>query len=107
MNKYLQVISTFDNEEEANKVINLLLDERLVSCCQMSEIISTYHWNGNREHEHEFQVCMKTREDLYKEVEKLIKENHSYEVAEIIAYPIVYGSEDYLNWIDKETKKVD
>ena len=107
MNKYLQVICTFDSEEEANKVINKLLDERLVSCCQMNEITSTYHWNGNREHGQEFQVCMKTKEELYNDIEKIIKENHSYEVPEIIAYQISHGSKEYLNWIEEETKKVD
>jgi periplasmic divalent cation tolerance protein len=107
MSKYLQVVTTFDNEEEANRVINILVDNRLVSCCQLSNIVSTYHWNGKKEHNNEYMVFMKTKEELYKEVEKTILENHSYEVPEIIAYPIMYGSDSYLNWIEKETKRVD
>ena len=48
---------------------------------------------------------MKTKKELYKEVERTILENHSYEVPEIITYNIEDGYSKYLNWIDKETTK--
>ncbi len=49
-------------------------------------------------------VCtIKTRKDLYSEVEGAIKEVHSYEVPGILAVPIVAGSQSYFNWIDRET----
>ena len=43
------VTTTFDNKDEANKIIDLLLNERLVSCCQLSNITSSYHWKGKIE----------------------------------------------------------
>lgn len=105
MSKYIMITTTFDNEEEANKVISTLLEKHLVSCAQTSNITSSYHWKGNIEHEKEFLVQMKTRKELYKEVEKLILTLHSYEVPQIIAYDIVLGHKDYLDWIDEETKQ--
>ena len=49
-------------------------------------------------------VCViKTRKSLYKKVEKAIKENHPYEVPEIIAVSIAKGSKDYLKWLSNET----
>ena len=47
---------------------------------------------------------MKTKKELYKEIEKTIKENHSYEVPEIIAYDIMFASNEFLDWIDNETR---
>ena len=43
MDKYIMITTTFDNKEEANKIIEILLENRLVSCCQLSNITSSYH----------------------------------------------------------------
>ena len=103
-NKYIIITTTFDNIEEANKIIDILLKERLVSCCQLSNIISSYHWKGNIEKTDEYLLQMKSKKKLYKEIEKVIINKHSYEVPQIIAYDIVAGSDDYLKWIEEETK---
>lgn len=47
---------------------------------------------------------MKTKESLYKEVEQEIRKLHSYEVPEIFAEEIKEGLNEYLEWIEKETK---
>ncbi len=106
MKKYILVTTTFDNEEEANKVIDILLKERLVSCCQISEINSKYHWKGNIEESKEYQVKMKSKKELYKEIEKVILEKHSYETPQIVYYEIDGGFKDYLDWIENETRGV-
>lgn len=103
-NKYIMITTTFDNEEEANRVINSLLEKRLVSCCQLSTITSSYHWKGNIEHSNEYLLQMKTKKELYKEVENEILKLHSYETPQIICYDIVDGYKDYLDWIGEETK---
>ena len=46
----------------------------------------------------------KTREEKFEEAEKKIKELHEYSVPEIIALPIIKGSEEYQRWIVKETE---
>lgn len=76
-----------------------LLTERLVSCCQKISMTSSYHWKGKIETNLEYLVQMKTRKELYLEVEKEILKNHSYETPQIICYDISNGSQDYLSWI--------
>jgi periplasmic divalent cation tolerance protein len=49
---------------------------------------------------------VKTHKSLYDELEKAIKSIHPYETPEIIAVPIVCGSDDYLEWLNSEVKKV-
>ena len=88
MKKYILITTTFDNKEEANKVIDILLNERLVSCCQISTITSKYHWKGNIETANEYQVKMKSKKELYNEIEKVILDNHSYETPQIVYYEI-------------------
>ena len=104
MNKYIMITTTFDNQEEANRITELLLEKRLVSCCQLSNITSSYYWKGKIEHSDEFLLQMKSRKGLFKEIEKVILENHSYETPQLIAYDIVEGYQGYLDWIEEETK---
>ncbi len=104
MNQYIMITTTFENKDEANKIIDLLLNERLVSCCQLSNITSSYHWKGKIERAEEYLLQMKSKKELYKEVEKIILDNHSYETPQIIAFDIVNGYKVYLDWIKEETK---
>ena len=91
MNKYIMITTTFDNKKEANKVIETLLEKRLVSCCQLSNITSSYHWKGKIEHSDEFLLQMKSKKELYKEIEEEILKLHSYEKTQLIAYDITDG----------------
>lgn len=104
MNKYIMITTTFKNKDEANKISELLLKERLVSCCQLSNITSSYHWKGKIEHEEEYLLQMKSKKELYNQIEKIILENHSYETPQLVAYDIIDGYKEYLNWIGEETK---
>ncbi len=104
MNKYIMITTTFDNKKEANKVIETLLEKRLVSCCQLSNITSSYHWKGKIEHSDEFLLQMKSKKELYKEIEEEILKLHSYETPQLIAYDITDGYTGYLDWIREETK---
>lgn len=104
MEQYIMITTTFDNKDEANKIMDLLLKERLVSCCQLSNITSAYHWKGKIEKADEYLLQMKSKKELYKEIEKVILDNHSYETPQIVAYDIVHGYSEYLKWIDDETK---
>jgi periplasmic divalent cation tolerance protein len=49
-------------------------------------------------------LFIKTTEANFENVRELIKKNHSYELPEIIATPIVAGNEEYLEWFRKNTK---
>lgn len=104
MNEYIMISTTFNNKKEANKIINLLLEQRLVSCCQLINTISSGHWKGKIIHNNEYLLQMKTKKSLYYEIEKAILANHSYDVPQIIAYDIVLGYKGYLEWIEEETK---
>jgi periplasmic divalent cation tolerance protein len=100
---YCIILSTTNSEAEAEKIANILLENRAASCVQLTPIVSLYHWENKIERANEISLLIKTTEDLYPRAESLIKENHSYKVPQIVKIPISTGLPEYLNWILEET----
>ena len=104
MTDFIQVVTTTEHREDAERIARTLVEERLAACVQVSgPITSTYRWQGKIETAEEWQCCAKTRRDLYEKVEQAIRRLHPYEVPEIVAMPILAGSADYLKWLAEET----
>jgi len=100
---HIQVVTTTDKKEDAEKIALSLVERKLAACVQIvGPITSIYRWKGNIETAEEWQCVIKSRKDLYEEIETAIKAIHPYEVPEIIAVPIVAGSGDYLEWLRGE-----
>jgi len=103
MEGYIQVFTTTEEKNDAEKMAKVLVEKRLAACVQViGPVISTYQWKGNLETAQEWLCLIKTRRDLYDEVEAAIKEIHPYETPEIIAVPFVAGSREYLEWLRSE-----
>jgi periplasmic divalent cation tolerance protein len=104
MNSIVVFITT-SNEDEAGKIAKAVVEEKLAACVNIIKgIRSIYSWQGKIEDDEEVLMVLKTRESLFDALAKRVKELHSYTVPEIIAMPIVKGSEDYLNWIKDVTE---
>ena len=105
MEGYIQVFTTTEEKNDAERIAKALVEKRVAACVQIiGPITSTYHWKGKLETAQEWLCLIKTRRDLYDEVEGLIKEIHPYETPEIIAVPFVAGSREYLEWLRNELK---
>ena len=104
MPEYLQVQTTTDNKERALEIARKAVEKNLAACAQISgPITSLFWWKNNINREEEWLVIMKTKKDLYHELERTIKKIHTYEVPEIIGLSIVEGNQEYLDWIERET----
>lgn len=104
MKEYCVALTTLGNEEDAQKIINAVLESKLAACIQTTNIGSHYTWNGEVCHDQEVLVLFKTSWALYDALESKIKELHPYETPEIIAVDIKKGFKGYLDWIDEVTK---
>jgi periplasmic divalent cation tolerance protein len=101
MKSYIQIMTTTETKEEAEKIAQYLVEQKLAACVQISgPIASTYRWKGKVETASEWHCLIKTREELYDKVETAIKKLHSYETPEIFAVPIIKSSSEYLSWLD-------
>lgn len=104
MADYIEVHTTIDSKEEAQKIAEALVSKRLAACVQVSgPITSTYWWQGQIEQAEEWVYTAKTRRELYSDLEQAIREVHTYDVPEILAVDVVVGNVDYLNWVSSET----
>jgi len=102
---YIVVMVTVDSQEQAKRISDVLLDRKLVACANVVEDIqSFYWWKGKVERSREILLLMKSRSELLEEIVRLVKENHSYEVPEVVALPILGGNPDYLRWIEDSVK---
>jgi periplasmic divalent cation tolerance protein len=102
--QYSVVITTAGSKEEAEKLANALLEQRLAACVQVTQIKSYYTWKGSVNVDDEQVLLIKCKRLDFADIQKCIKENHSYEVPEIIEIPITAGLPEYFNWISEVTR---
>jgi periplasmic divalent cation tolerance protein len=102
--EYIQVSTTTDSKEGAERIARRVVEERLAACVQITgPVKSIYWWKGVMEEAEEWLLVMKTVKGIYLKVEEEIRRIHPYETPEIVAVPIVEGSMAYLDWIGAET----
>ena len=95
------VLITAGSEEEAHNIAESLVKGRKAACVNIVPTVdSLFWWEGKIDSVQESLLLVKTKASLFPEIVALVKGMHSYEVSEIIALPIVAGSEDYLDWLD-------
>lgn len=103
---HVLVLTTLPDAESARAIARVLVDGRLAACVTIgAPVDSMYHWQGATETAREVPVTIKTRRDLFDEVADAIRQQHPYELPEILAVPITHGERDYLTWIDASTAR--
>jgi periplasmic divalent cation tolerance protein len=93
------VLVTAASEAEAENIAKSLVEHKLAACVSLSPIRSIYTWQGEIHAESEWQLVIKTDLAKFEALKTKVQELHSYEVPEIIAIPIIAGSDAYLNWL--------
>jgi len=97
---YIVVIVTTASKQEAERIAELLINERLIACANIiGPVSSIFHWSGKIEHTEEYLMLLKSRKSLFDNLAETVKALHSYEVPEILVLPVIGGSEAYLNWL--------
>ena len=104
MSDELIVFVTTPNSDEASRIAEALVSERLAACVNLvAAIESVYRWEGKVTRDREALMIIKTTRDRYAELERRVKELHSYSTPEVVALRIDRGSEQYLNWLRDST----
>lgn len=99
------VYITAPNMDEAERIAEKLVTERLCACVNIvPEIRSVYWWDGAVQKDSEVALIAKTREILVLSVIEAVKAMHSYEVPAIVSWPISRGNPDFLAWIRDVTR---
>ena len=93
------IITTEVDEKNAYKIADLLLKEKLIPCVTFKNIESHFWWEGKINKSEEVQLIVKCKEENIIKVCRKIYECHSYEVPEILYFP-VSAQKDYYNWVN-------
>ena len=98
------VLVTVASQAEGEAIANQLVEAKLAACVNLFPVSSIYSWQGKVNCDREYQLTIKTDLNLFARLSQKIKTLHSYEVPEIVALPIVAGSDDYLRWLNSNLK---
>ena len=103
MSEFIVVFVTVGSAKEGEGLARALVEEQLAACVnRIKAIQSIYRWQGHVEQSEEELLIIKTRRDLFDRLKKRVQELHSYSVPEVMALPILDGSESYLRWLGEE-----
>ena len=102
----LLVLITAPDLETARGLARALVSRKIAACANLTPgLVSIYSWEESLHEDEEILLMIKTRQGLLEShLIPLIHELHPYDLPEIIALPLVGGSQDYLNWIREETE---
>lgn len=103
--EFIQVMTTAQTKGDAHNIARAVTERRLAACAQIvGPISSTYWWQDALETAEEWLCLIKSRKDLYQDLEKAIRQVHPYDVPEILATRVVAGDQRYLDWLNDELK---
>ena len=103
MPEHLAVLITAGSEEEASRIADALVTELLAACVSVIPgVTSVYRWEGEMQRDEEWLLVAKSTRGVFEDLVRCVRALHSYDLPEIIALPVVAGSEAYLRWVAGE-----
>lgn len=99
------VIIIAPSQEEANQIVDTLLEEQLVACINVFPAVkSFFRWEGKIQNRQEIFMAAKTSRPNIPSIVEKVKEISSDEVPCVISLPVTAGNPDFLNWVYEETR---
>lgn len=106
MTDKIVILVTAANAREGGKIARHLVEARLAACVNITvPVRSVYRWQGKVADEKEVLMLIKSTRGLFPEIQAAVSKLHSYQTPEIVALPIIDGSESYLAWLGGSVKQ--
>jgi periplasmic divalent cation tolerance protein len=97
---YRIVLCTAGSEAQAAEIARALVERRLAACVNVvGSICSTYRWQGKVVVDGESLLIIKTDASRFEALRVAVREMHTYETPELIAFAVTDGDPDYLAWL--------
>ncbi len=93
------ILTTFEDKDSACKMANKLLKEKIIPCVTFKDIESYFWWEGKINKSKEVQLMIKCKKQNVTKVCRILSENHTYEVPEIIYFP-ANSNENFHQWVN-------
>lgn len=101
--EFITIYVTHSSKEEAEKIVNKLLEQKLIACVNYFPVEVAYHWKWNIENANEIVSLLKTRIENWEKIKEYIEKNHPYETP-CIMKTRVEANEEYVKWVYDITK---
>lgn len=100
------VVTTVGTEEQANLIAREIVARRQAACVNiLPGVRSFYRWKGKICQDGELLLIAKTMEEEFEDLSATIRELHTYDLPEILAFAVTRGSQDFLGWIRDSVDK--
>ncbi len=97
------IMSTYPNKKSVRKISQIVIKKQLAACVNFMKISSVYTWKGKIENDNEFLVLFKTTSKNKNQLKREIRNDHPYEVPEIVEIEISSLNKSYLTWLIDST----
>jgi periplasmic divalent cation tolerance protein len=105
MTDFVQVSTATETREQAFRLAESAVRGRLAAGAQVvGPVVSVFWHQGEFGTGEEWQLLLKTTAERYPALEAHLLAEHPWEKPEVVAVPIVAGSEAYLRWVADSTK---
>ncbi|HBE66701.1 MAG TPA: hypothetical protein DDW52_01000 [Planctomycetaceae bacterium] len=103
----IEIVTTVESEDQAEKLAKTLVDQRLAACVQMEPITSIYRWQGTVESAKEIRCTIKTDSSRRKDIQLLFKTLHPYDLPQWVERTIAPGhaGQAYDAWVAEQARR--
>ena len=94
------IVTSVGTEQQAVEISEELVARRLATCINIVPCLrSIYRWKGKVCEDTEYLLIIKTRRALFETVSDAIRELHSYELPEVLEFPIASAEPNFQRWV--------
>jgi len=94
------IVTSVGTEQQAVEISEELVARRLATCINIVPCLrSIYRWKGKVCSDSEYLLIIKTRSSLFGAVSDAIRELHSYELPEVLEFPIATAEPNFQRWV--------
>ncbi|HYF16450.1 MAG TPA: divalent-cation tolerance protein CutA [Ramlibacter sp.] len=99
----LSLTTTVGSLDDARRLAQGLLEQRLAACVQLEEITeSHYRWESRLCADPEVRLTIKSRPQRLAALQAFFAEHHPYDVPQLL-WQVLSGSDAYAGWVQGET----
>lgn len=96
------LLLTCRDDEEADKISQVLLKKKLIVCAKRSPVSSSFLWKGQIESSDETLLIMDSISKNFEKINSEIKKLHSYEIFNLTSINIDKTTKEVDDWISGE-----
>jgi periplasmic divalent cation tolerance protein len=102
MTEACAIFTTCGSEEIALTIASTLVDQGYAACVNiLPGIKSYYNYKGETQYDEEVMLIIKTTKAQFEVVSQTITDLHTYEVPEILMFPVEAGATPFLQWLQQ------